>query len=172
MLEPSFRRLSGRTGPGAGRPSKLYRRSEQEIRLHLPVRQYELAATLLMSAIDGRTGEPPIEALRETAREFGLRLGKSMQAEAGDGANQDQLIKLTRRILTEYGYEPLIEDGVIRFRNCPFEALTQRRSSPVCDMNWAMLDGFLKGSGAVRLKAISKREEPGCCVILRVRPAA
>src|SRR5438132_1715833 len=33
LLEVSFRRLSGRTGPGAGRPSKLYRRSPHRIPL-------------------------------------------------------------------------------------------------------------------------------------------
>ena len=28
LLEVEFRRLSGRTGPGSGRPAKLYRRSD------------------------------------------------------------------------------------------------------------------------------------------------
>src|SRR6058998_2069336 len=47
LLEVSFRRLSGRSGPGAGRPSKLYRRSPQQIDMTLPARRYELAARLL-----------------------------------------------------------------------------------------------------------------------------
>ncbi|HLO35721.1 MAG TPA: helix-turn-helix domain-containing protein, partial [Candidatus Deferrimicrobium sp.] len=30
LLETEYRRRSGRTGPGAGRPAKLYRRAERE----------------------------------------------------------------------------------------------------------------------------------------------
>src|SRR3712207_1417538 len=40
LLEVEFRRLSGRRGPGAGRPSKLYRRSDREISVSLPERRY------------------------------------------------------------------------------------------------------------------------------------
>ncbi|HYF71540.1 MAG TPA: helix-turn-helix domain-containing protein, partial [Nocardioides sp.] len=31
LLEVEYRRLSGRTGPGAGRPAKLYRRAAREV---------------------------------------------------------------------------------------------------------------------------------------------
>src|SRR5215208_5795625 len=44
LLEVTFRRLSGRTGPGAGRPAKLYQRSKRDLELSLPARRYELAA--------------------------------------------------------------------------------------------------------------------------------
>src|SRR5512141_2158384 len=38
LLEASFRRLSGRTGPGAGRPAKVYRRSRRQLEVSLPPR--------------------------------------------------------------------------------------------------------------------------------------
>ena len=38
LLETSFRRLSGRAGPGAGRPAKLYRRSSRQLEVSLPQR--------------------------------------------------------------------------------------------------------------------------------------
>src|SRR5262245_41735059 len=50
LLEVSYRRLSGRTGPGAGRPSKLYRRSALQVDVTVPARRYELAARLLAQA--------------------------------------------------------------------------------------------------------------------------
>src|SRR5690349_17159553 len=50
LLETEFRRLTGRTGPGAGRPAKLYRRAERDITVSLPDRRYELAAGLLADA--------------------------------------------------------------------------------------------------------------------------
>src|SRR5215471_18127053 len=49
LLETSFKRLSNRRGPGAGRPSKLYRRSPRQIDVSLPERRYELAGQLMTS---------------------------------------------------------------------------------------------------------------------------
>src|SRR5512134_429525 len=42
LLDVEYRRLSGRTGPGAGRPSKLYRRGAREVGVSLPDRHYEV----------------------------------------------------------------------------------------------------------------------------------
>src|SRR5690349_19183496 len=52
LLEVEFRRLSGRQGPGAGRPSKLYRRARAEVSVSLPARQYDLAAAVLADAVE------------------------------------------------------------------------------------------------------------------------
>ncbi|HKX25989.1 MAG TPA: helix-turn-helix domain-containing protein, partial [Actinomycetota bacterium] len=46
LLEVRFRRLSGRTGPGAGRPAKLYRPAEGDLAFTVPPRNYELAARI------------------------------------------------------------------------------------------------------------------------------
>src|SRR2546430_13445566 len=40
LLRPEYRRLSGRTGRGAGRTSKLYRRSATHFEFSLPHRPY------------------------------------------------------------------------------------------------------------------------------------
>src|SRR5215211_6815059 len=47
LLEVEFRRLTGRTGPGAGRPSKLYRRTDRELSVSLPERHYDLLSRIL-----------------------------------------------------------------------------------------------------------------------------
>src|SRR4051812_8638032 len=52
LLDIAFARPGGRTGPGAGRPAKLYHRSGAELEVSLPPRRYELAAELLASALD------------------------------------------------------------------------------------------------------------------------
>ena len=36
VVEVTFERTTGRTGPGAGRPAKLYRRSTQEVSASIP----------------------------------------------------------------------------------------------------------------------------------------
>src|SRR5688572_4623010 len=51
LLDVTFRRLSGRAGPGAGRPAKLYHRSAREVELTLPARNYEIAARLFAEAL-------------------------------------------------------------------------------------------------------------------------
>src|SRR5581483_11937951 len=40
LLEVSFARRTGRRGPGAGRPAKLYRRASREFSISLPPRDY------------------------------------------------------------------------------------------------------------------------------------
>ena len=83
-----FRRLTGRQGPGAGRPAKLYRRAEGELSVSLPARQYDLAAGLLAAAVNDatRTGTPVGEALTRVATQRGRELGDRARARGGEAA--------------------------------------------------------------------------------------
>src|SRR2546430_7363274 len=47
LLAASYERRTGRSGPGAGRPAKLYRRARQQGSVAPPERQYPLAGVLL-----------------------------------------------------------------------------------------------------------------------------
>src|SRR5262245_19920375 len=51
VVEVRFERTTGRTGPGAGRPSKLYRAAGEEVSASVPDRHYDLAGSLLATAI-------------------------------------------------------------------------------------------------------------------------
>src|SRR3954467_10791043 len=51
LLVVEYRRPPGRSGPGAGRPAKLYRRSEDEVAVSLPERHYDLVGGLLAEAV-------------------------------------------------------------------------------------------------------------------------
>ena len=86
LLETEFRRLSGRQGPGAGRPAKLYRRSPGEVTVSLPERHYDLAGRLLAGAIENssRDGTPVAAALQSAAQSFGSGLGAEARERAGD----------------------------------------------------------------------------------------
>jgi predicted ArsR family transcriptional regulator len=57
LLDASFKRLSERRGPGAGRPTKLYARSNRQLSVTLPERRYDLAGQLLATAIDNAAAE-------------------------------------------------------------------------------------------------------------------
>src|SRR3954452_21880701 len=79
LLEVEHRRLSGRSGPGAGRPTKLYRATQTEIMASVPERHYEVAGELLASSIERaeRDGTSARDALAVEAHELGLGIGRS-----------------------------------------------------------------------------------------------
>src|SRR5262245_54259191 len=52
LLDVMYRRLGNRSGPGAGRPAKLYRRSGVEHGVSLPPRDYARAAVVFADAIE------------------------------------------------------------------------------------------------------------------------
>lgn len=155
LLDVSYGRRSGRSGPGAGRPAKLYHRAEREFAVGAPPRDYLLLAEILVRADED--GSPAVrEAVERSARALGAELGRS-----GDR-------RAIEEILRERGYEPFTdEDGTLRFRNCPFHTLADAHRSAVCSLNLALVEGILAGAGAAGLRASLEPDRAGCCVAVR-----
>jgi len=175
LLQAEFRRLTGRNGPGAGRPAKLYRRSQAELTVSLPARRYDLAASLLAQAIQRARAlkASPVEAAEEAARAFGLALGKAARLKAGPRAGRARLLARAEEILSAHGFEPVHEPkGWIRLRNCPFDALARDHRQLICGMNLALMKGLMRGLGLGERTARLKPQPDGCCVVLRASPAA
>ncbi len=84
LLDIEYLRLSGRTGPGAGRPAKLYRRSAAEHAVSVPPRRYLLAASILLEAV--ASGAVPASGLADAARRVGAsaQRGRARGDAAGD----------------------------------------------------------------------------------------
>ena len=152
LLDVEFRRLTGRTGPGAGRPAKLYKRSERDHEVSVPPRRYGVAAQILLDA--ARTGDLPRETLIESARRAGQEIGK-------DGLD---------RALEATGYEPFTTNDEIRFRNCPFHALRDQDQEMTCCLNVALVEGMVHASGT-DADAVFDPEDGYCCVRLTIRPS-
>jgi predicted ArsR family transcriptional regulator len=145
LVEVDFVRRTGRTGPGAGRPAKLYRRSEHELEVTVPPRRYLLAARVLLGAIaaDGGT-------LEDSAHRLGVSMGRAGLTPA----------------LEEAGYLPFASNDEIRFRNCPFHALAEMNREVTCGMNLELVKGIMEGSG--HSGSAHLQPEPGfCCVRIR-----
>src|SRR3954453_20341631 len=123
LLAVGVRRRSGRSGPGAGRPAKFYLRPSREISVSLPQRQYGLAAELLAEGIEQR---PEAAAgVLEAAR----RRGAALAGTSPEGDRDQALLT----ILDGEGYEPVrTPDGVVRLRNCPFDALVDDHRELTC----------------------------------------
>jgi predicted ArsR family transcriptional regulator len=168
VVEVSYERTSGRTGPGAGRPSKRYRRSGDEVSASVPDRHYDLAGSLLATAIaeSTRTGDPVTQCLSATAHAAGRRAGE--EALGGGDPPVDPLARreAVRALLAEHGYEPgPCAGGDIALLNCPFHRLAEAERSLVCGMNLDYLTGMLEP--LAEPPALGARLEPEaghCCV--------
>jgi len=170
LLDTDFKRLSERRGPGAGRPTKLYRRSSRQLSVTLPERRYDLAAQLLASAIDDviADGTTVTDALNTVAADWGRTFGDQARAEAGLRPSRERLLASTCGALAEYGYEPHRAGGAIVLCNCPFDTLAQEHTQLVCGMNLAIMDAI---TDRVSKTGLAARLEPApdrCCVVLDV----
>lgn len=174
LLESGSRRLTGRTGPGAGRPAKVYTRARAERAVSLPVRDYRTAAELLAEAAE----QAGLDAgLYAAAR----RRGEALRGSAASCGGLEEAME----VLAARGYEPHLEGAegaegvegaedagetteaatcVVRMRNCPFHAVAERFPPLVCGMNLALLEGLLGTDGPVRARMEARPGE--CCVVV------
>ncbi|MFD6243865.1 helix-turn-helix transcriptional regulator [Streptomyces roseolus] len=168
LLESGSRRLTGRSGPGAGRPAKVYRRAPGERSVSLPARDYRTAAELLAEAAE-------LAGLDAGLCAAARRRGEALRETAGPCGSLDEAVEL----LAARGYEPHLEGvgadagagddstaaaTVIRMRNCPFHAVAERFPPLVCGMNLALLEGLLGESDAFRARMDARPGE--CCVVI------
>ena len=141
LLEVAHRRLTGRSGPGAGRPAKVYRVAAGEYLASVPPRDYRGIAMLLAEAVEAAGAE---EALKAAARRI-------------PADPREPVV-----VLAERGYRPYRDGGVIRCRSCPFRALSGEFPVQVCAMNHALIEALLGDDARVRLDP-----RPGeCCVVV------
>lgn len=194
LLEVEFRRLSGRSGPGAGRPAKLYRRGSREVAVSVPGRSYDLVGGVLAAAVDrALAGDPLHDALAGEAREAGRRAAAAYERRSGaaeDGAEDgtedgteggteggteaagkaaEGAAELERvaTVLAGQGFEPARAQEDLLLRNCPFDALARRHPELVCGINLDYIVGVLDGLGCRHATACLDPAPDRCCVRVR-----
>ncbi|HXT93327.1 MAG TPA: transcriptional regulator [Trebonia sp.] len=164
LLQAEFRRLSGKVGPGAGRPAKLYRRADRQFTISLPERRYDLVAHILATAVQQATqGTPLTEAVHGAAYNEGHQLGAETSA-AGP-----ELARLAQVLATQ-GYEPRIEHGVLVLANCPFDTLAREHTSLICGLNQCYVQGAADGLGCESIEACLAPVPGRCCIEARRSP--
>jgi len=165
LLDVEYRRISGRSGPGAGRPAKLYRPSGRHVQVSLPERRYDLAGRLMAEALEDPSGDPA-GAVDRAARRYGQTLGAQARKHMGRRPSRDRLLETACVVLRDHGFEPVKADNEILLRNCPFDSLAKEHVALVCGMNLALVEGLLEGLGA---EGVNARLDPlpgRCCVAL------
>jgi predicted ArsR family transcriptional regulator len=169
LLAATYQRPAGRSGPGAGRPAKLYTRADREFTVTVPPRSYELAARLLVQAVEADTSGQSRAALEQAARRLGVEAGRGYQADEAsrDEARNDAHGDDVEGALTRQGYEPCRGGGeVIRLRNCPFHQLAEQHREVVCGMNLTLIEGLVEGLGADDWHPVLDPRPGYCCVAL------
>lgn len=157
LLESGYRRLTGRVGPGAGRPARVYWRANREFRVSLPDRRYERAAQLFAAAIEHLSPQSPPPSLQRAARELGRELGAA--------SRRGRPARRLAAALEAGGYEPVTEEtGTTRLRNCPFDALVDSHRSLVCGTNLAMAEGLASGAAVTDMRPVLDPQPGYCCV--------
>ena len=159
LLTTEFRRLTGRSGPGAGRPAKLYRRTRKEITVSLPLRRYDLASHVLADAVErALDGTPMADAVRDAADN-----AAAVVLEAWPPDDSSDLSRVDG-VLTHLGYEPRRDGDAIVLGNCPFDRLSADHRELVCGMNHHFVEALDRRLGCDHLEVVDVPPGPGCCV--------
>jgi predicted ArsR family transcriptional regulator len=163
LLEVEYRRLSGRVGPGAGRPAKLYSVSSRSFSVVIPQTRYALAASMMATALSaGSSGAASADSLQDVATSVGERLGDDIRRQARTKGARREAVE---RKLKQLGYEPRVqESGELTLRNCIFSELSMSHRELVCPMNAAFVAGLLGGARLRSLHVERRMAEPTCCV--------
>ena len=167
LLRAEYRRLSGRTGPGAGRPAKLYRRTEQQLEVSLPERRDDVVARLFAVALDAeRLGTASGTAtLERVASDYGVALGREARGRAGSRPSRARLTDAALAVLADHGFEPFADErGVVILRNCPFDRVAKDYRDLVCGMNRSIMEGLVAGLHSTGIRAVFDPHAGRCCM--------
>jgi predicted ArsR family transcriptional regulator len=140
-----------KTGKG-GRPSRLYRLSDDVIQLHFPFRDYQLLSKIAMTTMMS-LGEAGKNALYLTGKRFGQELidqEVTRQHQHFDDMSFDQKLQAIKNAATIAGFYPEFElnseKTKIYFQifNCPFKEVAMEHSETVCNMHYEFLRGMFE----------------------------
>lgn len=161
LLTVDYRRLSGRVGPGAGRPAKLYDVSPRRFSVTVPKTGYALAAAIMAAALSlpDLNGDG-LGAVERVATEVGRRLGTTVRAEHRGAAARRTAVE---RTLAELGFQPHQRGCELVLGNCIFAELAESDRDLICALNKALVSGMLAGAEITGLRAASGPIEGGLC---------
>lgn len=171
LVDVSFKRVTRRTGPGAGRSSKLYRRSDRRFDVSIPARNYELMARLLASAVQRTEAIAPALLIEPQARAFGNSKGAAARNQVGSRSSRKRLLAILIDELTRLGFEPFAtRNGTLRLRNCPYHDMARENANFVCSVNLALMQGIVEGLDLVGVSPALEPKDGMCCVAFHTKP--
>ena len=169
LLDVESRRPAGRAGPGAGRPTKLYRPTTADFAVSVPERRYDIVGLVLSRAVATSLdeGTPLGQALEEAADEAGRGIGRHARAPRGPLRRKRAALAAAVDCLDACGFGPRADGDGYVLGNCPFRALAQEEPDVVCRMNLALVRGLLDEVGVPTANAGLDPAEGRCCVTVK-----
>lgn len=140
-----------KTGKG-GRPSRLYRLSEDVIQLHFPFRDYMLLSKVAIQTMIS-LGEEGKKALYLTGKRFGVEVIDQEMAKRtmpGNVISFEEKLSILKSAASLAGFYPEFEANgdqtIIYFQifNCPFKEVAQDHTETVCSMHHEFLKGMFE----------------------------
>jgi predicted ArsR family transcriptional regulator len=140
-----------KTGKG-GRPSRLYRLSDDVIQLNFPFRDYQLLSKIAMQTMMS-LGEEGKKALYLTGKRFGTELIEQEMATHHQVSSEltfDQKINIIKSAATLAGFYPDFEVNedqtkiFFEIYNCPFKEIAMDHTETVCNMHFQFLRGMFE----------------------------
>lgn len=171
LLEVTRERRSGRSGPGAGRPAKVYAVAPELEAIQFPQRRYEALFGVMLDRL-------PHSDLRRVGEEFGRELAQS--AGLKPSASVEDGLEHVCEAVRSLGFQASVEqvDGehaVLATPTCPLRPLIQERPEAVeIDRGmWAgLVESGVRGVRAERVvceTADCLDHHASCRVLLRLR---
>lgn len=168
LLSVEFRRLTGRSGPGAGRPAKLYRVSRTGINVSIPPRRHGLLASWLAEALAASPGENAIRTLRAFADAYGQDLGLAAHGLLDRRRSRQARIQAGVHVLDEEGFAPRLDGDAVLLANCPFQPVAANHRPLICaEMNRTLMGAFATVLNAGLSASYEPTTSMGCCIALR-----
>lgn len=148
-----------KTGKG-GRPSRLYRLSEDVIQLNFPFRDYQLLSKIAIQTMIS-LGDIGKKAMYDTGKRFGKELIDQEKNNAflnGVELSFNQKLEILKKASTVAGFYPEFETNddktkiFFQIFNCPFKEVALEHSESVCNMHFDFLIGMFESLfGSVEL---------------------
>lgn len=137
-----------RTGRG-GRPSRIYRLSEEVVELNFPHRDYKMFSIIALETF-AELGEAGKQALFETGRKYGRNIMERYHTPAIKDLSIDQKLHILEDagimlgMYPEFNYVPDNNTITFRVNNCPFKEIAQTNHALVCNMHQYFLKGMFE----------------------------
>ncbi len=140
-----------KTGKG-GRPSRLYRLSDDIVQLHFPFRDYQLLSKVAIETMMS-LGDIGKEALYQTGYRFGRELMNSQLPSNKPYIQElsfEEKLHLLNQAASLAGFYPEVshnhEKNKVFFNvhNCPFKEIAKVHTESICDMHHSFIQGMFE----------------------------
>lgn len=178
LLQTTFARRSGRRGPGAGRPAKLYAAAPEEEALEFPPRHFPELISRLLDELpqDGRE-----QTLRRAGEDFGRDLART--AHLRPAVQLERALERVCAAVRSLGFNAVLdrvegETAVISTPTCPLRPLVAKRPE-AAHVDRGMWSGLVaRGVRGLRAESVECETHScldggeSCSVVIRFRADA